>query len=424
MRRTLALLALLGFGAVGLGAAIHSRQVVPYGLKIAGPAMAAALESTGAYSTPSATWTPVGALNYPTTDWPQWSGANIATQRLDGRNPAAHIASWSSAAIAFYNAHGTDLTRGTAVGGMGSWSSYAPLRINSPGDGGMNTYVGKLTDPIVTIHCVGYGDSPLPVGNHSGCPSLDGLSIHIPANAKAECDRGNATTCTKYHDAHMLVIDPAGQYTYEMYQASNVLSTGNITSGQRFITATSTGWSRGWNSPEGGAVNEALVSAVAGEVTGADLVQGSINHAILFAVPCLRPDLAVYPTAATAGDSNCGTGHGPPLGARLWLNMTDAQIDAVGLDPIRTMVAKALAHYGGFVNDSTGTSAIMIRRSGAASGQGATDWQAAVNKYGSALTGGSWMAENWPTSISNNFAWLDPCISVPAGQTIGGQTGC
>lgn len=307
------------------------------------------------------------------------------TQRLDSRNPASHVASWSASAISYYNSSGF---------AMGSWQSYDPLRIGNSGDAGTNTYLASNSDPTHVIHCTTYA-----------CPGLEGRAIHIPNNAVVE-----EATANSYSDKHMLVIDPSGRYVYELYQASTVLANGNVTSGAIFDTYSSTAWIVAGE--KSGANDEAYVSIVAGEVTAKDLLQGSINHAMLLGAPCEGPTAHVYPTVYGGQfDRPCSGGTGAPLGARLWLNMTDTQINAAGLDPVKTLVAKGLAHYGAFLHDSTGTSSWLLRRSGAGSGQGATDWQAAINMYGSVLTSGSWLSDNWPSAISTHFQWLDPCVS-------------
>ncbi len=319
-----------------------------------------------------------GGGNYAAAGWPQWSSANVMLQKLDSRNPAAHIASWSSSANSYYNSHGY---------GMGNWSSQFPLLIGNADDGGMPVYLAKTSDPAVTINCTAWS-----------CPSLQGLTVHIPSDAVP----GQAYSGS---DKQMVVVDPNGRYTYEFYQAGNVLSSGNISSGEKFDTYTSTAWAQSYD----GAVDNGHVSLISGMVSAQDLLQGSINHAVLIGSPCSTG--TVYPSIATP-DVYCGGGSGAPVGARLWLNLTDSQVDAAVSDPVQRMVAKALIHYGGFVHDTTASSQWMVRRTGAQRDPDKSAWASAAAKYGIPTDGSRiWIPDGWPSAISSQFVWLDPCVT-------------
>lgn len=314
---------------------------------------------------------------YPAAGWPQWSSASVMLQRLDNRNPASHIASWSATANSYYNSHG----------GIGNWWSQFPLQIGSNDDGGMPVYLSKSSDPTVKIHCTAYS-----------CSSLEGQTIHIPSNAiPGQAQSGS--------DKQMIVVDPSGRYSYEMYQAQNVLSSGNISSGQAFDTYTSVAWAQTYT----GAVDNGLVSLLSGMVSAQDLLQGSINHAVLIGSPCSTG--TVYPSIAKP-DVNCSGGTGAPVGARLWLNRTDAQVDAAVSDPVQRIVAKALIHYGGYIHDSTGVSQWMVRRTGAQRDPDKSAWAAAAAQYGIPTNGSRvWIPDGWPAAITNYFVWLDPCVT-------------
>jgi hypothetical protein len=312
---------------------------------------------------------------YPAAGWPAWTSANVFVQKLDARNPGAHIATWSATALNEYN---------TNQDGMGAWTTFTPLQIGNANDGSTPIYLASNSDPTFTIHCTLYN-----------CPGLEGSVIHVPIPYVVENNGAG--------DGHMAVISPDKSTVYEFYQTKQPNgSTINISSGTKFSTS-----GIGWSTSYGGAANAAQASFVAGVVTAEDLLKGRIDHALIAAVPCESG--TVYPSIASP-DGPCPSGNGAPMGARLWLNLTDAQIDALGMPVTKTIVAKALAHYGLFVMDSAGAKKWSIHREGAGGpSAAATAWSTVK----STLLGGSttWLSDGWPTTVINNFKFLDPCVT-------------
>ena len=99
------------------------------------------------------------------------------------------------------------------------------------------------------------------------------------------------------------------------------------------------------------------------------------------------------------------------MGGRLWLNMTDAQINAVsGLTTVQRIIAKTIAHYGIYVMDSAGANAWSVHRAAASA---PTSEANAWSTVQSSMLGGSntWLPDNWPSTIYSNFKWLDPCVA-------------
>jgi hypothetical protein len=256
---------------------------------------------------------------------------------------------------------------------------------------------------MFTIHCTVYA-----------CPGLEGSTIHVPVPYVVEF---NGTG-----DAHLVVISPDKAYSYEFYQIKQPSgSTINVASGVIFPMN-----GRGWETSYGGAANAGGSSFALAVVTAQDLLHGAINHALLLTTPCQGnksyggTDFAgnpssgnVYPTHASP-DGPCtmygGTVAGAPMGARMWLDLTDAQIDGLGMPPVKTMVAKALAHYGAFMTDSNGAPSWSIFRQGASGPASAiSDW-ATVK---STLLGGSdtWLSDGWPSAVVNNLKFLDACVT-------------
>ena len=335
---------------------------------------------TSASASTSPTPAPAGAA-YPVAGWPQWTNANVFTQRLDALDPASHVATWSARAVNEYNAN---------HGGIGTWTTYTPLAIGNANDGGIPVYVATAADPVHTIHCTASW----------GCPGLEGQSLHVPAGAVTQLNGSG--------DSHMILIAPDHVTVYELYQAANVGVNGNISSGTWYDTTTGANASgRGWSVAYHGAANAGQASFAAGLITAEDLLQGSINHALLLDGPCESG--TVYPSTS-APDGPCATGNGAPMGGRLWLNMTDAQIDALGMPVTKTIVAKALAHYGAFLMDSEGAESWTVYRSAAsAPSSEASAW----NTVKSTLLGGGteWLTDGWPAAVVNRFVFLDPCVT-------------
>jgi hypothetical protein len=353
--------------------------VAPTTTPTVGPTATPTAKPTGAptpkpTATPTATPPPVAGSVYP-PEWPAWTSASVFLQSLDFRNPGSHIASWSSRALNEYNVNHN---------GMGSWTTFTPLMIGNANDGSTPIYIAQNSDPAYKIHCTMYN-----------CPSLEGLVIHVPTPYVVEHNGGG--------DGHLAVISPDKTKVYSFYQTRQPSgSTINIASGMTLPTNGS-----GWSVVYGGASNAAQASFVAGTVTAYDLLRGQINHALIVAAPCESGK--VYPTIADP-DGPCASGNGAPMGGHLWLNMTDAQIDAQGMPRTKVIIAKALAHYGAYIMDSAGANAWSIHRDGAAAPASAV---ARWTSLKATVLGGSdvWLTDGWPSAVVNSFRFLDPCVA-------------
>jgi hypothetical protein len=96
----------------------------------------------------------------------------------------------------------------------------------------------------------------------------------------------------------------------------------------------------------------------AGVIRGDQMKAGLIDHALFVHVRCTS-GRSVYPAApgttgwvcSHAGQSDAGA---PPLGARLWLDMTPAQIAALPVPAWKKTILHALRRYGAYVGDTTG----------------------------------------------------------------------
>jgi phage baseplate assembly protein W len=102
----------------------------------------------------------------------------------------------------------------------------------------------------------------------------------------------------------------------------------------------------------------------AGVIRGPELAAGQISHALVAFVHNCRKAF-VYPANHTDGEENglpVGLpAYAPVMGQRFYLAMTDAEIEALGLPhPFLVAVAKAIAKYGFYIED-TGDTATGFR---------------------------------------------------------------
>ncbi len=119
---------------------------------------------------------------------------------------------------------------------------------------------------------------------------------------------------------------------------------------------------------------------MAGLATTDEFMSGKIHHALSMAPGCnnfAKPN--VYPSTRQAGyGCPAFSGAGIPHGSRIWSDLKPAQVDALGLDTVSTIVLKALNEYGGFVTDTNGWLAFDVRNIGEGnmSAQSAAWWKA------------------------------------------------
>lgn len=218
------------------------------------------------------------------------------------------------------------------------------LRTQEPGQWDFThpVFMASNSDPSVTAHCFGY------------CAGTPDATIHVPAKARPA---GGS-------DHHMAVVQPNGD-EYDFWEtAQNSQSGGNVSrdwqSGDTVDYAggglcsnvtTGSGIANGGGATAGGAC------LGAGRTDDADLQTGnSMNHAFFVTLQCVAAGVKVYPANAalnTGGTCSGSASSHVPMGARLWLDLTDAQIDALGLTAPERTVLKTWHHYGVYVMDVT-----------------------------------------------------------------------
>jgi hypothetical protein len=214
-----------------------------------------------------------------------------------------------------------------------------PLYIQEWGDGsdqGHPIVFAQSTDPLVNVSCTIYCGSP-----GTGIRQTP-AQIRIPAKARP----GDGS------DAHIGVVQPDGTEVDTWgttmplvdwidgatLSAATVLSCGN------FYTGTGSSGGR-----SGATVGDSCLAG--GIVTESELANNSIPHALFVKTNCFALNYFVYP-AYQHGDRTCSLPNGLPNGAHIWLDLTDAQINALPLAAFEKTLLRALHDYGGYVLDS------------------------------------------------------------------------
>ncbi len=206
-------------------------------------------------------------------------------------------------------------------------------------------YFASNTDPLYIVNCTYYA-----------CPTVQGKSIHIPAYAVAE---GN----NQPGDGHMTVISPNGSIEYDLFAAQNCVGLGTggeckVEGAKAYLINVSNGWYSGligYNSASstggGGAINSGT-PITEGLITPQELLNGVIPHALDIILPCAGYLPAPVQGVAVGGYACSPKTAGIGNGYRIFLNMSDSQIQALGVPAYDKIVLTSLAHYGAFVTDT------------------------------------------------------------------------
>jgi hypothetical protein len=201
-------------------------------------------------------------------------------------------------------------------------------------------YYSRPTDPVFTITRADGGyDSEL---------YSDGLNtIRIPDAARPACGS----------DAHLTVIDQSAGWEYDFWQVQRKDAGGGV------LAVRGAGRTRidglGLDAPDvPGDANAGRWGLMGGIIRAQEMRNWEINHALFMVVKCDNTGL-VYPASghgAPCRDANGNPNHtGPPMGARIQLDMSDEEINALNVPAWRKTVLRALARYGAFVGDTGGS---------------------------------------------------------------------
>ena len=222
-----------------------------------------------------------------------------------------------------------------------SWGLPGKSRAGGPetGDWAHPTFFAQPSDQLYTLNATENGNG------------IDGMKIPIPSYAQPA---GGG-------DHHMTVVTPDG-WEYDFWEAQEKNTSTHV------LTFAIGGRTRIDGNGLGSGATAADFGNLAGIIRAPELAAGHISHALFLVLKCAGTGTSfgygekttsygssyVYP--AMHGGSPCGSGetNAPPLGARLMLEMSDPQIQALSVPAWKKTILTALAHYGGYVGDTGG----------------------------------------------------------------------
>jgi hypothetical protein len=215
--------------------------------------------------------------------------------------------------------------------GFGAIQPFEPVLGDDPG--GNPVYFGQAGDPTFRIHC----------REHWGRCRIEGRRIHIPAGALPEGPS----------DHHLTVIEWDTGWVYDLW----TVATPRIPHRGGRLSIGWGGRTRITGSGLGSSATAAHQSTIAGNVRPEELAAGRIDHALAMVVHCDSGG-QVYP-AGGHGQSCASVGEtdrdAPAEGARFWLDVSPATIDALPIPTWRKAILTAMARYGMIVGDTGGT---------------------------------------------------------------------
>ncbi|MEU4158201.1 hypothetical protein [Actinoplanes sp. NPDC026670] len=164
-------------------------------------------------------------------------------------------------------------------------------------------------------------------------------NVPIPDNARPD----------PAEDAHMTLIDPVTRCEYDLFGAKK----------------TATGWTAIWANvtstsdsgiyPYSMSTRATGFAPLAGMVWPAELRNGRIDHALVFAYPYTKSGGPVAP--ATSSDGRTTLAAAMPEGARVQLDPA-LDLSTLGLSAYERTIAEALQRYGMYLGDTGGAFAI------------------------------------------------------------------
>jgi hypothetical protein len=213
-----------------------------------------------------------------------------------------------------------------------------------PGDGGdyfHPLYHAQILDPVYRVRCIKYG----------GDCEISGMRFRIPARALPASGS----------DDHMTVIDQASGWEYDLWGVQTV-----PLPPQGGEVVVDYGGRTRIDGPGGGDAdsdsdaNAAHTGNAGGIIRFEELTAGRIDHALFLMVGCTA-ERSVFPARGLGGTCESDVADAPPVGQWLRLDMSDAEIEALGMPAWKTAILRAFARYGGMVGDTGGNEAFGLQ---------------------------------------------------------------
>jgi hypothetical protein len=264
--------------------------------------------------------------------------------------------------------------------------SDAAIEGGSTADYGHPVYLASNTDPLVTLG--------------SGCGSdtgTTGSQIRIPAKARP----------TTSSDLSMGVIQPNGD-EWDFWQTARAAGVGDWQTGDTINCSDSGSRSNvvtGTGSLSGSATSGSALSA--GQIRVNEMDNGVIPHALYVVAlsEFVHQGSIVYPGTSASGASGL-----IPIGARVQLKWTDAQIDAMtGQAAWEKTLLHQMHDYGLYILDCGGDGALTFK------------WESPTQytSFGGTNPGAAWASANGPPSNwkPSGINWatdlqiVDPCYA-------------
>ncbi len=192
-------------------------------------------------------------------------------------------------------------------------------------------YYAQPGDPVYTVHCA---------ESWGRCP-VEGMQIQIPGAASPA---GGS-------DGHMAVIDQSSGWEYDFWQVRQKSAGGGT------LTVSWGGRTKIDGEGLGSPATAANFGLAAGIIRPQELAAGRIEHALFMVVKCTN-GRAVWPAASNSGRSCSSMGlsnaGAPAMGQHFFLDMSDAQIEALSKPAWQKTILRAMARYGLYVGDTGG----------------------------------------------------------------------
>ena len=205
-------------------------------------------------------------------------------------------------------------------------------KADTPDDFQHPVYYSTARDPAYRITCF---------EDYGGECELEGRRVRIPRAAKPA---GGS-------DSHLAIVDQGDGWEYDLFEVPKEKPAPGGT--------LRIGWG-GRTRVDGNGLGSDATAAqfglLAGIIRAQELEGEQINHALFLVLRCDNGEI-VFP--ATGHGRRCSTidesdENAPPMGARLQLAMSDAEIEALGVPPWKKTVLLAMAHYGLYFGDTGG----------------------------------------------------------------------
>jgi hypothetical protein len=220
------------------------------------------------------------------------------------------------------------------VGRLLSFGSIANLvagEADTPQDYWHPAYFSNRGDPLFRLRCYQRG--------WGRCP-IEGDRVRIPDAARPA---GGG-------DAHLSVVDRETGWEYDLYKVASKPKGGGT------LTFRWGGRTRIDGDGLGSAATAAGFGSLAGVVRESELHAGHIDHALFMVAKC-DSGRSVFPAAKSGLPCSAlglSSTDAPPMGARLQLAMSQAQIDAMPVPDWKKTVLRAMARYGMLLGDTGG----------------------------------------------------------------------